>query len=257
MAFRRKQLSNGRRLVCDIIRLAKQVPLAGVMADLNVEELAEIRKRIRPRIAWNVLLMKAYAQIALQRPELRQIYVRLPWGHIYQHPTNVCMMTFSRDHDGEERLLFGRFESPEEKSLVELQARYDEYREGPIEELKQYRHQIRFAACPGWLRRLGWWVMRELWVCKAASHMGTFGMSISGFKDIYGTCHVSPNTTTLGVDVITKGGVSKTLLTFDHRILDGKPAIDLLNELGRELRGPIYQEMQQLERASQLGRAAA
>ncbi|MEZ6094074.1 MAG: hypothetical protein R3C03_07510 [Pirellulaceae bacterium] len=238
-----KPLSNGRRLVCDVIRMAKKIPLAGVLADLNVEELSEIRKQVRPRIAWNVLLMKAYAIVAVDRPELRQLYAPWPWAHLYEHPRNVCLMTFSREHEGEERLFFGRFNSPEHCSLLELQERYDEYREAPVESIKQFRHQIRFAKFPGPVRRLGWWLMRDLWVRKAASHMGTFGMSISGFKDAFGTSHIAPNTTTLGVDVITRGGKSRTLLTFDHRVLDGKPAIDILAELGRVLRGPIVDEL--------------
>jgi hypothetical protein len=96
------------------------------------------------------------------------------------------------------------------------------------------------------MRRCAWWLMREIWVCKAASHMGTFGMSISSFKGVYGTSHVSPSTTTLGVDVIARGGQAKTLLTFDHRLLDGKPAVDILHELAQELRTTILQELQVL-----------
>ncbi len=241
-----RKLSNGRRLVCDVIRIAQKVPSAGVLADLNVQELAECRRQVRPRIAWNVLLMKAYALLGLERPELRQLYAPWPWPHLYQHRKNVCVMTFSREHDGEERLFFGRFNEPDASTLLELQARYDEYREAPVESIKQFRHQINFAKFPGLVRRLGWWLMRDVWVRKAASHMGTFGMSISGFKDAFGTVHLSPNTTTLGVDVISRGGTSRTLLTFDHRVIDGKPAIDILQELGRILRGPILAELKSL-----------
>ncbi len=238
-----RKLSDGRKLVCDIIHLAKKVPLAGAMADLDVRELAEVRKLVRPRIAWNVLLMKAYAQVAIRRPELRQLYVRWPWPHVYQHPQNVCLMTFSREYDGEERLFFGRFNSPEDETLLALQTRYDEYRDGPVECVKQFRHQIRFAKTPLIFRRMALFLMRDWWVRKSASHMGTFGMSISGFREIYGTSHVSPNTTTLGVDVVSRGGISQTLLTFDHRILDGQPVINILQELGRQLRGPILEEL--------------
>jgi hypothetical protein len=167
---------------------------------------------------------------------------------LYEHPDNVCLMTFSRQHDGEERLFFGRFNKPDECSLLELQTRYEEYREAPVESVKQFRHQIRFSQCPTLLRRLGWWVMRDLWVRKAASHMGTFGMTLSGFKDVTAnSAHISPNTTTLGVDVLSRGGVSHTVLTFDHRVLDGKPIIDILNELGTVLRGPILDELRDLD----------
>ena len=241
-----RKLSDGRKLVCDIIHLAKKIPLAGAGAELDVRELAEVRKLVRPRIAWNVLLMKAYAQVAIARPELRQLYVRWPWPHLYQHPQNVCLMTFSREYQGENRLFFGRFNAPEEETLLDLQKRYDEYRDGPVESVKQFRHQIRFAKTPLLLRRMAWFLMREVWVRKAASHMGTFGMSISCFREAYGTSLVSPNTTSLGVDVISRGGISKTLLTFDHRILDGQPVINILQELGQQLRGTILEELKGL-----------
>jgi hypothetical protein len=230
--------------------LAAKAPLAGILSDIDVRPLAEIRRQIRPRLAWNVLLMKAYAQVAARHPELRQLYVGFPWPHIYQHDRNVCMLAVNREIAGEHRLLFARFESPESRPLTVLQQQYDHVREAPVEEIKQFRHQMRFADCPGFVRRIGWWVMTNLWVRKAASHMGTFGMTLSSFKQTFGTGHLGPNTTTLGVDVISRNGISRTLLTFDHRILDGKPAVDILDELGRELRGPILEELRQLVRAA-------
>ena len=242
----RKRLSPNRGLVCDIVHLAIKTPRVGLISDLQVEALAEVRKHGRPKLAWNVIFMKAYAQLAARRPELRQIYVPFPWPHIYQHDRNVCMMTVNRQLGDEQCLFFARFESPEHKSLVELQQQYDYVREAPVREIKQFRHQLNFARCPWFLRRLGYWVMRNLWVRKAASHMGTFGMTLSSFRDTYGTVHLGPNTTTLGVDVISRGGKSRTLLTFDHRLMDGKPAADLMDELGRELRGPILAEMRSL-----------
>lgn len=253
-SYRRKRLSPGRRLVSDISEMALRVPLAGATARIDVSEVAAVRKQVRPRIAWNVLFLKAYALVALARPGLRQRYIRWPWPHLYEHPHNVGMLTVSRQHNGEERLFFGRFNKPEKCSLLELQERYDEYREQPVERIKQFRHQIRFSHAPRLLRKIAWFVLREVWACKAASHMGTFGMSISCFKNVQGNCHVSPMTTTLGVDVVSKNGISQTLLTFDHRVLDGQPIIEILQELGHTLRGPILAELNELKDARKTGR---
>ncbi|MBX3419007.1 MAG: hypothetical protein KF851_15490 [Pirellulaceae bacterium] len=253
-SYRRKRLSPGRRLISDISEMALQVPLAGTTAKIDVTEVAAVRKQIRPRIAWNVLFLKAYAIVALSRPELRQRYIRWPWPHLYEHPNNVAMLTVSREYNGEERLFFGRFNVPEECTLLELQERYDEYREQPVESIKQFRHQIKFSHAPRLLRKFAWFLMREVWTRKAASHMGTFGMSISCFKDVHGNCHVSPMTTTLGVDVVSKNGISETLLTFDHRVLDGQPIIEILQELGRILRGPILDELNEIKSSKMLDR---
>jgi pyruvate/2-oxoglutarate dehydrogenase complex dihydrolipoamide acyltransferase (E2) component len=89
--------------------------------------------------------------------------------------------------------------------------------------------------------------MSNLWPAKRASHMGTFGMSLSGFDDVaFASYHLGPNSTILGVDVVARGGKSSVLLTFDHRILDGKPVMDILKDLERNLRGPILEEVRTL-----------
>lgn len=249
---KRVQLSNGRRLVDDVIRMARKQPMAAFSRDLDVSELAELRRQIKPRLSWNAIMMKAYAMVGQDVPELRQTYVALPWPHLFQSEQNVAMITLARKVDGETRLMFGRFHRPESYPLVELQAQLDYYQEEPIDRVKQFRHQQRFAALPSMLRRLLWWLMTDLWPSKRAAHVGTFGMSISGFQGTYAnSAHLGPNATILGVDPAPRNGIARTVITFDHRILDGKPTIDIMNQLYRKLKGPILQEMTQLAARSE------
>lgn len=243
---RRIRLSNGRRLVDDVIRMANSIPLAGIAGDFETREVAMLRRRVRPRISWNVIFMKAYAQISRKLPELRQGYVGFPWGHLHEHHEPVCMMTIAREHQGEERLFFARFCKPDHFSLLELQAQYDRYRKAPIEEIKQFRHQIKFASTPALLRRFAWWSLFNLWPEKRATHMGTFGMSISGYNGAYGSKHLGPNTTTLGVDPFPRKGVSHLVLTFDHRVLDGTPATRVMTRLQRMVNSAIRRELEEL-----------
>lgn len=243
---RRIKLSNGRRLVCDVVRLAKKIPAYGLIRDIDVRGLDELRKRIRPRLSWSVIMMKAYARVGCRIPELRQHYVGFPWGHIYQHHTNIATMVINREHEGEERLLFARFHAPDEATLIDLQERYDYMRTAPVAEVKQFQHQIRFARVPSTLRRMGWWLMIHVWAKKAPKHLGTFGVAVSRFRDIYGTQHLSPTTSTLGVDLVSRDGLSHTVLTFDHRIFDAWRAGEVFIELARELHGPVRDELEQI-----------
>ncbi len=235
--------SNGRRLVDDVIRVAKQFPAAAFWGDFDAGVVAKLRRLSRPKISWNVLYMKAYAKVAMEQPALRQCYVGFPRPYLYQHDRNVCMLTLSREYQGEERLLFARFNNPERESLTDLQARYDYLRHAPIDEIKQFRHQINFAKVPTPLRRLAWWVMLNLWPETRAGQAGTFGMSISGYKGVYGNQHLGPMTTILGVDPIPRKGVSRILLTFDHRVLDGVPATEALHRLHVILTTEIRDEL--------------
>ena len=113
-------------------------------------------------------------------------------------------------------------------------------------EIKIYRQQIHFTKLPGLLRRLVYWFMTNVWTSRASRRKGTFGISVSGFKDVYGTQHLSPLTSTIGIDIISRGGVGRTILTLDHRIVDAIPATRIFTELTRELNGPIREEMQQI-----------
>lgn len=236
-------LSNGRRLVSDVIDRAQRTPLAGISGDFDAGLVATLRRRTRPRVSWNVIYMKAYAQVCRESPELLQGYAGFPWGHFYQHHEPVCMMTIAREHLGEERLFFARFNKPDQFSLAELQQQYDRYRKTPVEEIKQWRHQIRFARAPRLLRRFAWWMLFDVWPEKRASHMGTFGMSISGYQGAYGSRHLGPNTTTLGIDPFPRKGVSRLVLTFDHRVLDGMPAARTLQRLQHMVRTAICREL--------------
>ena len=240
---KRVKLSNGRRLVDDVIAMSIKMPLATLGGTYDTPLAAKFRRRTRPKIAWNVLYMKAYAAVCQQNPIFRQSYVSFPWGHLYQHDHNVCMMTIAREHQGEERLFFARFNRPDDETLEDLQAQYDHYRQAPVEEIKQFRHQILFAKFPRFIRRLGWWALFNILPQKRASHMGTFGMTISGHRGAYGSGMLGPNTTTLGVDPLPRKGSSKTLLTFDHRVIDGSPACKCLQQLNHILNTAIREEL--------------
>ncbi len=247
---KRVRLSRARKLTCDVIQFALNIPLGAAQATFDLSELAEVRNQIRPKLSWNVIFMKAYSQLGEQWPQLKQRIVTFPWPHLYQHDRNVCQIAIGREEQGENILLFARFESPEKYPLSHLQQRLVYFRDTPINEVRQFRHQLRFAGCPWPLRKLGWWIMSNLWVSKRASYMGTFGMSLSGFGNIsFASNHLGPNTTILGVDVVARGGQSRVLLTFDHRVLDGKPVMDIIKDLERNLNGPVLAEMRQIAAA--------
>lgn len=243
---KRIAFSNGRCLVNDVIRIAKKFPSAAFGGSFDAGSVARLRRLTRPKISWNVLYMKAYAKVARQYPALRQCYMGFPWPYLYEHDRNVCMLTLSREYKGEERLLFARFNNPENESLTDLQARYDYLRHAPIEEIKQFRHQVNFAKVPGLLRRLSWWVMMNLWPETRCGQIGTFGMSISGYKGVYGNQHLGPITTILGVDPVPRKGVSRLLLTFDHRVLDGVPATEIMHQLQTTLTTEIRDELAEI-----------
>jgi hypothetical protein len=240
---KRIALSNGRRLIDDVTEIAKTIPAAGITGDFALAEVDRLRRLTRPKLSWNVIYLKAYAKVAQQTPELNQIHVRFPWPHLYQHHSIVCMMTINRHLDGEDRLFFARFNNPHNDSLAVLQEKYDFFRQAPINEIRQFRHQIRFANAPWFVRRIAWWLMFALWPAKRASHVGTIGMSFSGYRGVYGNQHLGPLTSILGIDPFPRQGKARLVLTFDHRVLDGIPAANVLQQIHQLVMGEVYREM--------------
>jgi len=73
--------------------------------------------------------------------------------------------------------------------------------------------------------------------------MGTCGMSISGHRGAFGSGHLGCNTTILGVDPNPRKGVAKMLLTFDHQVIDGAPATDVLFQGRKVLATAVAKEL--------------
>jgi hypothetical protein len=244
-------LTNGRRLVDDVIRIARSQPIASFYRDVDLTAIDKLRKQIKPRISWNAILMKAYSMVSHEVPELRQYYRKFPSPHLYQVEETVAQLTMAREENGETRLYFARFRNPQDLTLHQIQAKIDYFQTAPIAEVKQFRHQDRFAALPGMLRRFLWWMLMEVWPTQRPTYMGTFGMTLSCFNQTFAASLLSPNTTSLGVDPTPRSGVSRVLLTFDHRVLDGKPVIDIISKLYSALVGPVQREMEELAATAQ------
>jgi len=240
---RRIKLSNGRKLVDDVVRIANRTPLASFTREIDLSILNTLRRRVRPKISWNVLMMKAYGIVCSQRPELRRMYVSVPWPHFYENDKTVCMLTLSREYKGEERLFFARFSQPEKHSLRQLQAKYDYFRKTPVDEISQFKTQVWFARAPWMIRSITWWSLYNLWLSNRANSLGTFGMSFSGHRNAYGTKVLGPNTTTIGIDPLPRRSISRLLFTFDHRVIDGAPAAEAIDSLRFQLTHSITKEM--------------
>ncbi len=246
---KRIRLPYGRRLVGDVIRVAEKQPMGSLIRDLDLSQVARLRKQIHPRLSWNILFMKAYSIVCAANPALRSSYVPFPWPHLYLLEDNVCFLTIERKYQDEMWLLFARFNKPENHSLLHLQEQFETYRNAPVETIKQFRHQVLFSKYPFFVRRFVWWMLVNFFPGHRMKNMGTFGMSLSGFRDTvgaHGSNTLGPTTTILGVDLLPKHGISRLLYTFDHRVLDGKPAFDMIEELYKALKGPIADELELL-----------
>ena len=121
MRGRSIKLSPSRRLVCDLMRFSKSVPRVAVQRRMNLAPLAQARSSAVRRVSWTALMAKGYALLALDVPELRRAYIKLPWPQLYEYQSSVASIAHERDLEGERSVLVNLVKQPERRSVVGLE----------------------------------------------------------------------------------------------------------------------------------------
>jgi hypothetical protein len=237
-------LPRNRRVVCDLLHFARQVPLFPLERSCDLGKVAEARARAPRRIAWSVLFLKAYAMLARDYAPLRQAYLRWPWPHLYEHSASVAMLAINRGKGESERLYWGRFKQPESHPLTELQARLDRYKTDPVEAV--FRSQEQLSRLPGPVRRLAWWLGLNVSGDLRARQMGTFGLSTLAGLGAVNRYHPTCLTTSLTYGPLDGAVRSLVTILYDHRVADGACIARALSDLEALLNGPITLEMENM-----------
>lgn len=235
-------LSRSRRFVCDIMRLARNIPIIAARRRMNLAKVVTARATHPARMGWSSIFLKAYALTAAGVPELRRSYLSLPWPRLFEHIQSVAALTVERNIDGENAVLVAQIASPDLLPLTELERRVRLFKTGPLELIAGYRHMARLARLPRHVRsavmtaglNVGPW---------RARYFGTFGVSsVAGLGAEMGPI-LSPLTTTLNYGPSGGDGVARVTLCFDHRVLDGGTAARALARLEEVLCGEITAEL--------------
>jgi hypothetical protein len=187
------------------------------------------------------MMLKAYSLLAARRPVLRQIYVPLPWPHLYQHPTNVATVAVARaDADA---VYFARLANPESLSLWEIEKRLQQYRETPVERVAEFRQLARWSRLPRPIRRAGWWLAKNTSGPRQAATLGTFGLSTLAGWGALDAKPLSVWTMAVSYGSLGRDGRMDVCLSYDPRVRDAVPVARALSDLEDVLTGEIVNEL--------------
>lgn len=245
-AGRRLPLSLPRRLICDVVHFARQVPSVPVQRRMHLAPVAAARQAALPRPSWTALFIKAYAFVCAAHPELRRAYLSFPWPHLYEYPDNIASVAIERRFGDEDAVFFAHMRSPEKESLSDIDLWLRLRKERPIEEIGAFRRALMIARLPRPLRRLIWWVGLNAWGRKRARRLGTFGISVYGHLGASSLHPLSPLTTTLNFGAVAEDGTVDVHLIYDHRVLDGTTVARALEDLERVLQCEVLTELRYL-----------
>jgi hypothetical protein len=237
------KLSPARRLMIEMLRHARRIPSIPVARTLQIGATAEARARAVPTPSWTAIFIRAYGLVARRHPELRRTFIRLPWPHLYEHPTSVCAVGVEREWQGETILLGGKLRAPEEMSLEQIHRHLRYLKETPVWQVSDFRQVLRLGRMPGLLRRFLFWQTLYISGFKRAKRFGTFMVSSYGSLGAEQLHPLSTHTSLLTFGPISDKGSVVAKIIYDHRVLDGRCVGHCLADLEQVLRTEILAEI--------------
>jgi hypothetical protein len=228
--------------VADLSHLSLGSPRAVLLGRIDVGKVRDARMVAAPRIAWTALFMKAYGLVAREVPELRRIYVKLPWPHAYELPSCVAGLVVEREIAGEMGLLLARFRHPADTPLAVLHAGIRAAKTGELSANRAFRQALGLARLPWPLRRSLLWVGLNL-DRQVPNFFGNFAISVLGGQGatILDSIAVWPSFLSYGP--IASDGTVDVVLSVDHRVIDGRPAARAIRLIGEILNGAVLDEL--------------
>ena len=250
-------LSIGRRLVCDLLRHAKQVPSLPLARDCWIDPLVRARAAVSPSPSWTALFMKAYGIVASRIPELRRSYIPYPWSRLYEHPRSDCAILVERSIEGEPTVLAAKINDPGSTPLSLIDEHLKRFREDDLASISPFRQLMRLGRMPRFLRRFVYWSTLYFSGYKRAKRFGTFMMSSLGNLGIEQMHPLTPLTTYFTFGPVRPDGWVNLKIVYDHRVMDGRTVaralVDLESTLNHKLVAELDQRSELGDRKSEAG----
>lgn len=224
-----------RRFISELLREAQQLPLTTIQRSFNLSRLREAKRQSQLPIGWCAFFTKAFGQLSERRPQLRRLYVPLPYPRIYEHPHSIASISIERVHEGQKGVYFTHVRNVERQPLAFIQEHLQYCKNVSLKGHALFRRVLSLGSWPGWLRRLAWWAGTHWSGLRRARHFGTFSVSpVSGFGAVSPRL-LTPATCALNYSPIDAQGMLDVYLTFDPRVLSASLANESLEGLEIEL----------------------
>ncbi|MCR9200603.1 MAG: hypothetical protein NXI04_18350 [Planctomycetaceae bacterium] len=230
-----------RRLSWDLLHYNHRVPLCAHDRQMDLSDLARVRSECANRVSWPALFMKAWALVAAEIPEFRQIWYRWPVAHIYQHPVSVGVLTVSREYRDATWLFWKLIKAPDQLPLLEIQKSINQAVNDPPKRV--FRNQVRLASLATFLRRLCWSWNLGVAHKRRPERLGTFFLSTLSGKGAEIQLPPSIQTTCLTYGPISESGTCRVTVGYDHRLFDGALAAEGLARLENVLLETLLAEL--------------
>ncbi|MEX2035028.1 MAG: hypothetical protein WEA28_07540 [Xanthobacteraceae bacterium] len=247
-------MSVARRLVTDYMWAASGIARVDVTRSVSFHDLIIVRSQLREPPSWTAMFVKAFAIVAAEIPELRRVYMKFPWPHLYEYSGSTASVLHECIIMGDIGVLPLRFHNPDTVPLRHLSQMIRGAADASTKRSSLQRKLIAIARLPLLIRRLIWGLCLN--IPRLRKEIGTYGVSsVARWQTELGTTR-SPLPCLLSYGPINSHDNITVRLNFDHRIFDGALAARALTRLDEVLNSSILQEMRELADSDTCARRA-
>jgi hypothetical protein len=244
---RRIRLSIARRMVADFMWAVSDIGRVSVTRPVAFRDLMTAREELGAAPSWTAIFVKGFALVAAEIPELRRVYLRLPWPHLYEYTDSTVGILHERWIMGDLGLLPLRFHKPDAIPIGELSEIIRRAVAAPLEGSRFHRKLVALARIPLLARRLI--LVLCLNVPRLRREIGTYGVSSAArWRTDLGTSR-TPQPCLLSYGPADADGNVVVRLTFDHRVFDGALAGRALARLEEILNTSILEELRHVAKS--------
>jgi hypothetical protein len=242
------RLSIARRMIADFLwAAASDGGRVSVTRQVAFRDVIAVRDKLEATPSWTAMFVKGFALVAAEMPELRRIYIRVPWPHLYEYVDSTVCVMHERMIMDDLGLLPLRFHKPNAVPIQELSEMLKDAAATPLEQTSLHRKLVAVARLPLLVRRLIIFVCMN--VPRLRRELGTCGVSSSArWRTDLGTSR-TPQPCLLSYGPADADGNVIVRLTFDHRVFDGAFAGRALARLEEVLNTSILEELSGLTKS--------
>ncbi|UJW32930.1 2-oxo acid dehydrogenase subunit E2 [Saccharothrix sp. AJ9571] len=216
--------------------------------EIDMSEVARHRteaKAAGERYSVVTYVVHAAARVLARHPEANAAIRGGLFAKVARFGGVDAKVTLDKHINGRRVVLSAVLDGVHEASLADIQSRVDHFRDGDPGTMPEFAGARKLHQLPPWLgRALFAMAVRPLSV--RAARFGTFAVTSLGHRPVDGFHSVGGTTVTLGLGriadrpVVRDGEVTiaplmRLNLAFDHRVIDGAEAADVLAEVKEEL----------------------
>jgi pyruvate/2-oxoglutarate dehydrogenase complex dihydrolipoamide acyltransferase (E2) component len=192
-------------------------------------------------------ILHAAARVLAAHPDANAAIRGRLWPRVARYPTVTGKLALDKTVGGRRVVLAALLPDLDRASLDEIQGRVERYRDGDPATMPEFAGARLLHRLPGPVGRLAFRAaIRPL--RRRATTVGTFAVSSLGHRAVDGFHSVGGTTVTLGIGriadrpVVRDGAlaiapVMRLSLAFDHRVIDGAEAADVLTDIKDRLEG--------------------